>query len=64
MRIKICRKESKESRYWLKLIDTEAKREQEKEREKLGKALEISTPFLIWILSSRQIVHLQHSIQI
>jgi len=32
MRIKICRKESKESRYWLRLIETEGDREQEKER--------------------------------
>ncbi len=37
MRIKICRKEAKESRYWLKLIDTEDEKEQEQEREKLGK---------------------------
>ncbi len=37
MRIKICRKEAKESRYWLKLIDTEDKKELEKERELLGK---------------------------
>ena len=33
MRIKICRKESKESRYWLKLI--QVKREDEEEREAL-----------------------------
>ncbi len=32
MRIKICRKESKESRYWLRLIDTEGDQEQEEER--------------------------------
>ncbi len=31
MRIKICRKEAKESRYWLKLIDTEKDRDLEKE---------------------------------
>jgi four helix bundle protein len=37
MRIKICRKEAKESRYWLKLIDTEDEKEQEQEREKLEK---------------------------
>ena len=34
MRIKICRKEAKESRYWLRLIDTNGK-EQENEREEL-----------------------------
>ena len=33
MRIKICRKEAKESRYWLRLIDTSGKTEIEKERD-------------------------------
>ncbi len=37
MRIKICRKESKESKYWLKLIDTNDNLELEKEKEKLIK---------------------------
>ena len=32
MRIKICRKEAKESRYWLRLIDTNDDVELEKER--------------------------------
>ena len=32
MRIKICRKESKESRYWLRLIDTKDATELEEER--------------------------------
>ncbi len=32
MRIKICRKESKESCYWLKLIDTSENKDQEMER--------------------------------
>ena len=35
MRIKICRKESKESQYWLKLIDTHEEMEQENERNVL-----------------------------
>ena len=35
MRIKICRKEAKESRYWLRLIDTGAKSELEQERKEL-----------------------------
>ena len=35
MRIKICRKEAKESRYWLRLIDTGSKSEVEQERETL-----------------------------
>ena len=33
MRIKICRKEAKESRYWLRLIDTCDEVEQENERK-------------------------------
>ena len=35
MRIKICRKESKESRYWLRLIETLGELELEKERDYL-----------------------------
>ena len=35
MRIKICRKESKESRYWLQLVDTNNKEELEKHRNEL-----------------------------
>ena len=35
MRIKICRKEAKESRYWLRLIDTNGEMELEKERKDL-----------------------------
>ena len=34
-RIKICRKEAKESRFWLKLVDTNNKPELEKERKEL-----------------------------
>jgi len=35
MRIKICRKEAKESRYWLRLVDTAGHSELEQEREAL-----------------------------
>ena len=35
MRIKICRKESKESRMWLKLCDVSDKKDLEKERKDL-----------------------------
>jgi four helix bundle protein len=35
MRIKICRKEAKESRYWLRLIDTGSEGELEQERKAL-----------------------------
>lgn len=35
MRIKICRKEAKESRYWLRLIDAGGNRELERERKEL-----------------------------
>jgi len=37
MRIKISRKEAKESRYWLKLVDTNNDREMEAERKALIK---------------------------
>jgi len=37
MRIKICRKEAKESRYWLRLVDTYDEPEREREREDLVK---------------------------
>ena len=37
MRIKICRKEAKESRYWLKLFNTSRKQEIEMDRKKLIK---------------------------
>ena len=43
MRIKICRKESKESIYWLKLVET---KDQEKSRESLiGEATELTKIF-------------------
>jgi len=35
MRIKICRKEAKESRYWLQLIDTKDSKELDTERAQL-----------------------------
>ena len=35
MRIKICRKEAKESRYWLRLVDTSDNSELEQERQAL-----------------------------
>ena len=37
MRIKICRKEAKESRYWLRLMDTSDNRELERMRDALEK---------------------------
>lgn len=37
MRIKICRKEAKESRYWLRLINANGKNEIEAERKELEK---------------------------
>jgi len=35
MRIKICRKEAKESRYWLRLVDTNNQRELERDQATL-----------------------------
>ena len=37
MRVKICRKEAKESRYWLRLVDTNSEPNQEKEGKELEK---------------------------
>jgi len=37
LRTKICRKEAKESRYWLRLVDTNNNQELEKERQALIK---------------------------
>jgi four helix bundle protein len=46
MRIKICRKEAKESCYWLRLVDTGDNKELEMERKKLfGEATEITKIF-------------------
>ena len=46
MRIKICRKESKESAYWLKLVDTEVDSELERERHELiQEAIELTSIF-------------------
>jgi len=45
-RIKICRKEAKESSYWLRLVDTNNKEELEKERKLLIKeAIELMKIF-------------------
>ena len=46
MRIKICRKEAKESRYWLKLIDTQDDLELGNERKELEQeAMELTNIF-------------------
>jgi four helix bundle protein len=46
MRIKICRKEAKESGYWLKLVDTEDNPELEGERHELiQEATELTSIF-------------------
>jgi len=46
MRIKICRKEAKESAYWLKLIDTEGDSVLEPERQELvQEATELTSIF-------------------
>jgi len=46
MRIKICRKEAKESWYWLRLVDTYADPEKEVERKNLEKeAVELMNIF-------------------
>ena len=46
MRIKICRKEAKESRYWLRLIDVGHDGDIEKERKYLeNEAMELTCIF-------------------
>ena len=46
MRIRICRKEAKESRYWLKLMSSQDNQELENERSDLEReALEITNIF-------------------
>ena len=46
MRIKICRKEAKESRYWLRLVDVGLDKELEKERKYLeNEAVELTHIF-------------------
>jgi len=46
MRIKICRKEAKESRYWLRLIDIDGKPDLENERKGLEQeATELTSIF-------------------
>jgi len=54
MRIKICRKEAKESRYWLRLIDTDNNDELEQERKTLeNEASELTHIFGSIVTKSR-----------
>jgi hypothetical protein len=54
MRIKICRKEAKESEYWLSLIDTEGDGDLEQERISLkDEALELVKIFNAILQKSR-----------
>jgi four helix bundle protein len=45
LRIKICRKEAKESQYWLKLIDTQGESQQKQRQELFGEATELMKIF-------------------
>ncbi|MGA2172664.1 MAG: four helix bundle protein [Sedimentisphaerales bacterium] len=51
MRIKICRKEAKESRFWLKLLDTQQDSQLQKQRSELereaGELLKIFSAILL-----------------
>jgi four helix bundle protein len=54
MRIKICRKEAKESRYWLRLVDTGGNSELEQERDALeNEASELTHIFGSIVTKSR-----------
>jgi four helix bundle protein len=54
MRIKICRKEAKESRYWLRLVDTNKDNELENERKSLEKEATELTHIFGSIVTKRQ----------
>jgi four helix bundle protein len=54
MRAKICRKEAKESRYWLRLVDTGENKELERERKELeNEASELTHIFGSIVTKSR-----------
>ncbi|MBE0433815.1 four helix bundle protein [candidate division WOR-3 bacterium] len=54
MRIKICRKEAKESQYWLQLVDIDDSREQQKTRNDLvSEATELMNIFGAILQKSR-----------
>ena len=54
LRIKICRKEAKEARYWLRLIDTHSEPELEGEREFLSQeATELTNIFGSILIKSK-----------
>ena len=54
MRVKICRKESKESRYWLRLVDINSNDELEKERALLEKEATELTKIFGAIVTAQQ----------
>jgi four helix bundle protein len=45
LRIKICRKEAKETRYWLKLLDVKEESVQKRQQELIGEATELMKIF-------------------
>ncbi len=45
MRVKICRKEAKESRYWLKLVSCNGKESEKQNRYLIGEATELMKIF-------------------
>jgi len=45
MRIKICRKESKESIYWLNLVETDNRIDEEDRKSLIGEATELMKIF-------------------
>jgi len=53
MRIRICRKEAKESRFWLRLVGTGSKTDLEKERKELEKKSHRTYEYF-WIYSSQK----------
>lgn len=53
MRIKICRKESKESAYWLKLIEVKNESDAEERKSLIGEAIELTKIFGSIIVKSQ-----------
>ena len=45
MRVKVCRKEAKGSRYWLKLLETEGDDEEERRQSLIGESTELMRIF-------------------
>jgi len=55
MRIKICRKEAKESRYWLRLIDTQDEQHLKNEQEDLERRSDGTDEYFRFYITEQQV---------